>query len=81
MEEPVDSMDSVLEDRFEACLTYDLADQVLVFRRGDEELRELVTILEKPEHCRTKQEKGKVSDYILKNDRLMRVIEQDGKKK
>lgn len=45
VEEPVDTMDSLLKDSFEVCLTYDLADQAVVLQRGDEELREVVAIL------------------------------------
>ncbi|KAK8775719.1 hypothetical protein V5799_030936, partial [Amblyomma americanum] len=78
VEAPQDTMNSLLEERFEVCVACDLAEQVMVLQRGDEELRELLTILEKPESDRTKEEKARAKGYNVREGRLVREIEEDG---
>ncbi|KAL1439361.1 hypothetical protein MTO96_010374 [Rhipicephalus appendiculatus] len=67
VEDPTDTMCSLLAERFEVCVTFTVADQVLALQRGDEELRELIAALEKPPDCRTEDERRKTEGYSIKD--------------
>ncbi|KAL3244149.1 hypothetical protein MRX96_047267 [Rhipicephalus microplus] len=57
VEDPIGTFRTLLADHFEVCVTFTIADQVLVLQRGDVELREIITMLEKPQGCRNKDER------------------------
>ncbi|KAL3246909.1 hypothetical protein MRX96_057352 [Rhipicephalus microplus] len=76
LEDPTDTLSTLLADRFEVCVTFTVADQVLVLQRADEELREIITMLEKPQECRTKDKRPRTEGYSIMDGRLVRKIGQ-----
>ncbi|KAL3211628.1 hypothetical protein MRX96_051994 [Rhipicephalus microplus] len=76
VEDPTDTLSTLLAYLFEVCVTFTVADQVLVLQRGDEELREIITMLEKPQACRTKDERRRTEGYSIMDGRLVRKIGQ-----
>lgn len=77
VERSSDTLDDLLEGRFKVCLTSSLEDQILTLQRRDEEMRQLLEILEKPEDHRTNEDKSKAKDYALKHGKLMHTIDPD----
>ncbi|GBM09860.1 Transposon Tf2-8 polyprotein [Araneus ventricosus] len=69
-----DTLDSLIENKLEVCLTLSVEDQVLMMQHADDTLKELILILEKDNEDRTKEEKQKVRNYVLKGNRLFRAI-------
>ncbi|GBM62627.1 hypothetical protein AVEN_187033-1 [Araneus ventricosus] len=69
-----DTLDSLLGNKLEVCLTLSVEDQVLMMQHADDTLKELILILEKDNEDRTKEEKQKAQNYVLKGNRLFRVI-------
>ncbi|GBN06588.1 hypothetical protein AVEN_226352-1 [Araneus ventricosus] len=67
-----DTMDFLIENKLEVCLTLSVEDQVLMMQHADETLKELILILrkDKDNEDRTKEEKQKVQ----KGNRLFRAI-------
>ncbi|GBM51759.1 hypothetical protein AVEN_70834-1 [Araneus ventricosus] len=61
------------------CRTLSAEDQVPMMQHADDTLKELILILENNNEDRTKEEKQKVQDYVLKRNRLFRVI-NDGER-
>ncbi|KFM72496.1 Retrovirus-related Pol polyprotein from transposon 17.6, partial [Stegodyphus mimosarum] len=76
-----DTMHSLIEDNLEVCLTLNLDEQILMIQHADEKLRELITILKKDPSERTKEENQNVENYLLKRNRLFRIVEDGEKKK
>ncbi|KAH6937627.1 hypothetical protein HPB50_002542 [Hyalomma asiaticum] len=67
----MDTMDGLLERRFQVCLTCSLQGQIAATRRGDKELRQLVWTLEQPEGDRSREDENNTKDYALKDGRFM----------
>ncbi|GBM09357.1 hypothetical protein AVEN_184068-1 [Araneus ventricosus] len=69
-----DTLDSLIENKLEVCLTLSVEDEVLMMQHADDTLKELILILKKDNEDRTKEEKQKVQNYVLKGNGLFRVI-------
>ena len=54
-------------------------DEVLLFQRTDSEILERIDILKKNEAKRTKCEKGKVNDFVLRDGLLYKKVKREGK--
>ncbi|GBN28773.1 hypothetical protein AVEN_246082-1 [Araneus ventricosus] len=68
------ALDSLIENKLEVCLTLSVEDQVLMIQYADGTLNELILILKKDIEDRTKEKKQEVQNYVLKGNRLFRVI-------
>ncbi|GBM61362.1 hypothetical protein AVEN_112245-1 [Araneus ventricosus] len=69
-----DTLDSLIENKLEVCLTLSVEDQVLMMQHADDTLKELILILKKDNEDRIKEEKQKVQNYVLKGNGLFCVI-------
>ncbi|GBM92534.1 Retrovirus-related Pol polyprotein from transposon 17.6 [Araneus ventricosus] len=76
-----DTLDSLIENKLEVCLTLSVEDQVLMMQHADDTLKELILILEKDNENRTKEENQKVQNYVLKGNRLFRVINEGARER
>ncbi|GBN39698.1 hypothetical protein AVEN_217445-1 [Araneus ventricosus] len=65
-----DTLDSLIGKKLEVCLTLSVGDQVLMMQHADDTLKELILILKKANEDRTKEEKQKAQNYVLKGNRL-----------
>ncbi|GBN32766.1 Transposon Tf2-8 polyprotein [Araneus ventricosus] len=74
-----DTLDSLIENKLVVCLTLSVEDQVLMMQHADDTLNELILIFEKDNEDRTKEEKQKVQNYVLKGNRPFCVI-NDGER-
>ncbi|GBO16207.1 Retrovirus-related Pol polyprotein from transposon 17.6 [Araneus ventricosus] len=69
-----DTLDSLIENKLEVCLTLSVEGQVLMMQHADDTLKELILILEKDNEDRTKEEKQKVQNYVFKGNRPLMMV-------
>ncbi|KAK8779522.1 hypothetical protein V5799_019136, partial [Amblyomma americanum] len=81
VEDPSDPWDNVIADKLDMWMTISLHDQALIIQRSDEEIRLIATILEKKSCDRTAEERALAQNFVLKEGRLFRETEANGKKK
>ncbi|KAK8772700.1 hypothetical protein V5799_024055 [Amblyomma americanum] len=81
VEDPSDPWDNVIADKLDMWMTISLHDQALIIQRSDEEIRRIATILEKKSCDRTAEERALAQNFVLKEGRLFRETEANGKKK
>ncbi|KAK8784274.1 hypothetical protein V5799_009360 [Amblyomma americanum] len=81
VEDPSDPWDNVIADKLHMWMTISLHDQALIIQRTDEEIRRIATILEKKSCDRTAEERALAQNFVLKEGRLFRETEANGKKK
>lgn len=79
--DPEDTMTSLIEKKFEVCLTLSEDEQILIIQHTDKELKTLIDIFKKDEGERSVEERQKISNYIFKRNRLYRRILEKGKEK
>ncbi|KAK8786755.1 hypothetical protein V5799_023470 [Amblyomma americanum] len=81
VEDPSDPWDNVIANKLDMWMTISLHDQALIIQRSDEEIRLIATILEKKSCDRTAEERALAQNFVLKEGRLFRETEANGKKK
>ncbi|KAK8773692.1 hypothetical protein V5799_011775 [Amblyomma americanum] len=81
VEDPSDPWDNVIADKLDMWMKISLHDQALISQRSDEEIRRIDTILEKKSFDRTAEERALAQNFVLKEGRLFRETEVNGKKK
>ncbi|KAK8779234.1 hypothetical protein V5799_019427 [Amblyomma americanum] len=79
VEDPSDPWDNVIADKLDMWMTISLHDQALIIQRSDEEIRLIATILEKKSCDRTAEERALAQNFVLKEGRLFRETEANGR--
>lgn len=74
VEPPTDTMEDVTGERLDVFLAISVEDQVLAMQAADTDLKELVTILQKPSADLSREERNRVKDFALMRGRLVRKI-------
>ncbi|KAK8787039.1 hypothetical protein V5799_023187 [Amblyomma americanum] len=81
VEDPSDPWDNVIADKLDMWMTISLHYQALIYQRSDEEVRRIATTTEKKSCDRIAEERALAQNFVLKEGRLFRETEADGKKK
>ncbi|UYV70119.1 hypothetical protein LAZ67_7001862 [Cordylochernes scorpioides] len=63
VDDPRDTMEEIVENNLEVCLTITLEEQILMIQHSDPELRDLIQIFRKDPCDRTVGEQNRINDY------------------
>lgn len=74
---PMDTESELINDKFGVLLTMTEQEYVITMQRSDQQLKELINILNKPNQA-NKPERQQVENYELKNGMLYRRVQQNG---
>lgn len=67
-------LDKVLAERLAVCISLSQTERVLMAQTADDELREIVTVLKKPQVERTKREIGIAKDFVWEDNLLYKMV-------
>ncbi|KAF4525385.1 hypothetical protein B566_EDAN013236 [Ephemera danica] len=81
VEGATETIDNLVSEKLNVCLTLTWEEQVLTMQRSDPEMKTLIQILEIPENQRSRDEKMAVKNFNIINGVVYRKIEEGGVKK
>ena len=75
------TIDEIVENRCDVFMTLSQEDQVLMMQQGDDDLRQIISIMKKSTKDKTAEERGRTSTFELKNGRLFKIDVRHGDRK